>query len=374
MGFLAGLLAAVIGGLTGCVHRRPPEPTDLGNGVILVSMKLKGTFGRSYQASEVDFVRITPKGEFTEDYVPSNLSAVGKDGRRYVYLIDARPGRYGLSLARFGSLRGKFEVFIPTGTARKSETTLAPGGVVYMGHVEMDRVAQDNLRQRHLKPRGSEVLAKLRRTETGRDEKIAAFESAEDALAGTLWSERVERELMALGPSRPPILKGPFWRRKRNRKRVLQEIHPRYKYIDRLGWGSPFKVRGGLEWREPKGRARIALIHLKPGMKGYRPKDEYLRRLKSLAGHEDSGVIEELIFDTRPAYRMRYTSHNYQEGTLLGSEVVVFKTETLVVPRKDGLFLLHYRAKKRHFNRFYGRLRDFRRYLVLEGSFNAPSQ
>jgi hypothetical protein len=133
-----------------------------------------------------------------------------------------------------------------------------------------------------------------------------------------------------------------------------------------LGWGKPVRIRGGLEWREPKGKARIALVWFTEDMKEYKSPAASLAALRSAGSPEDDHKVAEVVFSSRPGYEARYTTYFYPEGTLTGSLVKVYVTETLLVPESDGVFFLHYRAEKKDFLKSHPLFRTFRDKIVLK--------
>ncbi|OGR82795.1 MAG: hypothetical protein A3J74_10790 [Elusimicrobia bacterium RIFCSPHIGHO2_02_FULL_57_9] len=193
------------------------------------------------------------------------------------------------------------------------------------------------------------------------DSETQALDGARAALSGTLWSEYARKRLEILGNPVEPIMIGFF--RKRPAPRFELE---RFSYIDILKWGEPVKAASGLEWRQPKGRARIAVNFLVPDAEGYKPQEDYLKDMRAAGSPEDSHMLREVILSSRTAYAATYTTYYYPPADLVGSRVEIYRSETLLVPDNGGFYLVRYRAQREHFNKYYALFRRFAQYLAFE--------
>jgi hypothetical protein len=201
--------------------------------------------------------------------------------------------------------------------------------------------------------------------DTSRLAEVDALVAARRDLAGTLWREKVEPRLISLGGPPPASVTTGFWRK----RPVPHQNAGTFSWIDTLGWGPPLPVQGGLEWRHPKDRARIAVRFRKEGEAGFKPFEDYLRELRGLGGLEDSHAFEETVISTAVARVIRYTKYVYPEPYLTGSVKVVYLTEAAVIPGTGGYYVLHYRTRKEDFAKFR---RDYLRFRAQLRLFPPP--
>jgi hypothetical protein len=211
------------------------------------------------------------------------------------------------------------------------------------------------------RPWTTEVGGSFRAVDLTRLSEVEALTAARRDLAGTLWTTAVDARLNRLGgPVPEPVTTG-FWRK---RPKPVQAAET-FSWVDTLAWGRPQAIKGGLEWRQPKDQARIAVRFLKEGEAGFRPLADYLRELRGLGDLEDSHAFQEVALSTTIAQVIRYTKYIYPEPYLTGSVKTVFLTEVAVAPGLGGYYVIHYRARREEFRKYHPDYLRFRSHLRL---------
>ena len=179
--------------------------------------------------------------------------------------------------------------------------------------------------------------------------------------ANTLWSDAIENRLTEIGSPQSPAMKGPFW----NRRKIQSVSISSFSYIPtKLRWPRKL-ILGGAEWIQPKDRARIAVQFLEPGMKGYQPKEIFLEKMREAGTLDDSHALFSVHVSTYFGEGARYRSFVYPQNDLPGATANVFVTETWLIPKVPGYYLIHYRALKSSFKKFYLDFKNFVEYLSL---------
>ncbi len=112
---------------------------------------------------------------------------------------------------------------------------------------------------------------------------------------------------------------------------------PMFSFDVRRGWKGPEKIPGGVRY-EAGGRAVISVAFLARGTEGWRPPEEFLRRLKEAGSVEDSHIPREVVISSRPASRIGYTTYFYDREVLLGERVDIRYTDIVMVPDAEGIF------------------------------------
>ncbi len=276
---------------------------------------------------EAEFLRVVGGKPAEEGLLRSNHASRGN-----LYLLDVLPGRYAPVSVTWRRM-GRDRVFRFTlAQALKAAVEARPGEVVFLGRLRPDpwkTVAEGS---------GMAVLVD-RSSETER----AVLQTALADLGRMLWRQPLEARLGSLGPvaAPPAAAVGPGAVQARG-----------FSYKDVLQWGPPVKLASGLEWREKLGRARIAAQYISAKDEGYLPLGEELSKLKTAGTPEDDRLVRETVTFGLPSYTARYGTFYYPPGYLLGSAVEAYVTESVLIPGKRGLWKLHYRAQKKHFDRF----------------------
>lgn len=332
--------------LTGCAPLkaplRPVEPSAVDHGGVVISVTVYEGLFQKYHARWVKLCRVRPDSTIDDQAISSNFSADDN-----IYVLDLPPGVYVPVSAVYQSMGSKHQVPFEAAVSKKAQIVVPSGELVFAGAFDFKR-----------KKEGWRKKTVFVKRDSGKEAEILALAAAKAHLAGTLWSETLAKRAALLGPSRAPVL-GP-------RNKVIAAVPTeRFTYTDTLKWGEPRRVPGGLEWRQKEDRARIAVTFLSPGMKGYRNKDAYLQYLRSVGSPEDTHIVTEVALSSRTAYTARYTTYYYPEGTLVGSQVKVFLTETTMIPASEGVYLFHYRAQDKDFKKFYPLFKSFIGHVIL---------
>ncbi|MBI4376404.1 MAG: hypothetical protein HY549_08135 [Elusimicrobia bacterium] len=357
--------------LGGCVtfSAQDLEQASMAEGAAAVVIAFRGAGFPSFlthYADSVVFASINSRGQLErERFLRSNFTA-----GRVVYLLNAPPGRYAPIYASYRFGRARYLAQIDDKTALDWSGQVSANRITFLGANEFTTVWRGGLAMlsnslRHIGGSMPPFRRKTIRIEVVSPkglrspvEESAVLRASREYLSGSYWAELAGRRLRELGNPPEPIFVG----------RLFKKPAPRisagsFSYIDTLKWGAGRKIEGGLEWREPKGRARI-LVHLVvPGSPGYKEKDEYIRHMRSAGGPEDDHVLGEIVISSRAAHSVRYTTYQYPPTELVGSRVTVLRSETVMVPEEEGYFLLHYRTERRYFQRFLPEFHRFIQYL-----------
>lgn len=373
----AGALLAAVGGLLaglcGCLAPvRPAEPSEAGQGALVLSLSFKGVTlpnFRRHGARAVYFARLDAKGEPDMDHLLVSNYAKG----RWVYLLDAPPGRYTPVAASYSFGRSRFLARIPPQLQKELSSTVRPGelsfggkGILLTDWLGFDTAFFNALKHlaAYLPPFRARTLPVAyqawRLDRSSKAEAEAMRRSLRD-LAGTFWFEAADRRLLAMGNPPEPVMEGLLFARPARRRQ-----EERFSYIDTLGWGDPSRIEGGLEWRRSRGGPAVAVLFLRPGTPGYRPADRYLRDLRSEGSPEDVHAAWSVVVASRTAQATRHTAYHYPEGALLGSAAEILVTETLLVPEAEGFHLIRCKAGRREFEALRPRFRRFIENLVFE--------
>ena len=180
--------------------------------------------------------------------------------------------------------------------------------------------------------------------------------------ANTLWSDAIENRLAEIGSPEAPAMRGPFW----HRREVEAVVISSFSYIPtKLRWPRKL-IMGGAEWIDPKDRARIAVQFLEPGMKDYQPKKTLLEKMREAGSLDDAHTLFSVHVSTYFGQGVRYHNFAYPKNDLPGATASVFVTETWLIPKGPGYYLIHYRALKADFKRFYPDFKKFVSYLYLD--------
>ncbi|MBI4424390.1 MAG: hypothetical protein HY554_11710 [Elusimicrobia bacterium] len=112
----------------------------------------------------------------------------------------------------------------------------------------------------------------------------------------------------------------------------------------------PVRLPDGAEVRDPDGGAVFSVEFLPLAHPAYKPPKEYRRDMAAWGAIEDKHLVYEIELSSRPAYRVLFTTYEYDARYLLGEKVRVESAELTLVPDERGLFLVKYRAPRGEFD------------------------
>lgn len=344
----------------GCAGARPvPQPASLEQGAIVARVALKGAEmpnWRRHQADKVYWAKVNAYGDLDLDHpLETKLAREGD-----VYLFDLPPGKYAPFAAEYPSLGVRFLARLEPEVRKKMQVEVGGGRVVFAGDVLvrtewegfLPALEHQGLRLAFLVPpfnkRAVEVATRSPRFDESPMAEIAALRRARKVAAGTLWVEKIDERIVELGNPADPLTTGLI--RKKVVPATVSEAG-RFAYVDTLGWGAPRSIDGGLEWREPKGQAKVAVAFI--AYSSTRTLEKQLETLRLAGSPEDEHVLYEVRVGSLPARSARFTTYSYGTEKLVGAETAVHVTEAVVVGRPKGYYLLLYRASKDAFDRFH---------------------
>lgn len=363
--------AAIVAG--GCAGTGPiPPPTSTEHGLVIVRAETHGAlfFSSIKRADSGTIEALDDKGG-PLDQIPSFRSALGADG--FLYFLNLPAGRYALRSASFKARGVRYVVKTNEEEARKAAIVLAPGKAAYAGThrfasewpefwTALGRALRILLHwatpwtTRPLIPRDGPY----RGVEFSPDREAKALLSARGALAGTPWRRLVEERVRLAGVPEPPPLRGAL----RPKELPLRE-EKNLSWRDSLGWGDPRRVAEGYEWRAPEGQARAVVFFTTASAPGFAGFDAAKRELTRRSSVDDTGALTEVRVSTRVGLAGRSTSYGYPDGTLVGSEVEVVVTETVLIPDAYGTWTARLRAPRGEFAAVLPKFREFLTQLVF---------
>lgn len=353
-------------------RREVPQPAqaDAALTIIGVSIKARKIDPFAERAETCHVVPVTAAGELDIDHPIRSDKAHGG----WIFFFNLPPGRYAPVAFTYRRRAKRFLARLEPAVSRAWAFEVKRGGIAFAGDNFLRRefpgwgqTVQNFLKTfRFLAPPFKRGVVRLPlsgpRVDRSWLAELRALRAARKGLAGTLWTGWIDARLKEMGNPQEPLTKRGFFRR----KPVPYLKTEWFSYHDVFDWGPPIKVRGGLEWRHPQGRARVAAVFLRPGDPGYKPADEYLRDLKQAGSPEDSHALHAVLVSSRPAWSAIYTLYDYPEPYLTGSKVRVLVTETVVVPDTEDLYLFRLRAEREHFRQARERFKRFLGYVVLQ--------
>ena len=330
-------------------------------------MKRPGFLNPTHVFNRLLYARVDRRGKPDLDHpIPSSFASP-----RYVYLLDIPPGEYLPLGAGYDFMGARYWTRFHEDEVAAWKIRVRPGQLAFLGENHLQPVGEIDVGKTlgHLLRRLLLIFPPWRRPvirfdaaaaepDRSADAEIRELRESVTALGATHWAAIAEERLRELGNPPAPLFRGFLFKRP-----VLPVKTAYFSYDDILGWERPFRVRGGLEWRAPKDRARIAVSFV-PADSGT-PLEDYLRDLAAAGAPEDSHIAAKTLLRGQKAYRARYTTYAYPRGTILGSETMVFVTEVVVVPKKDGYYLLHLRVKRKYLARYEPLFERFIRRLGL---------
>ncbi|MBI4387016.1 MAG: hypothetical protein HY551_06510 [Elusimicrobia bacterium] len=125
--------------------------------------------------------------------------------------------------------------------------------------------------------------------------------------------------------------------------------HPRFSCEYPRRWGKPKEIPGGLEFRDPKGRASFSIEFFAEAGPGYKSPDAYRKEMTAWGAVEDPHRLFQVEISSRLAHTVGFTTYEYDPGYLIGEKVSVQKTEFTLVPDDSGIYILRYRSGRADF-------------------------
>jgi hypothetical protein len=317
-----------------------------------ITMHRTGFLNPTYIFDRILYARLDRKGNPD----PNRLLVADVSSKHYVYLLDIPPGSYVPVGAGYAFMGARYWTRFHADEIAPWKIKVAPGEIGFLGGNRLQPIGEVEIGKMlgHLLRRLAVLFPPWRRAvirfeaapldpDRSAEAEIRAMRETITALAGTPWASIAERRLRQLGNPPRPLFTGWLFRRP-----VIPVKSRYFSYDDLLGWGHPYRVRGGLEWRSPRDRARIAVRYIADGSGG-QPLGDYLRDLAAAGSPEDAHFAAKTLLLGQDAYRVRYTTYAYPRQLLLGAKTRVFITKAVVVPKKGGYYVLHLRALKRYF-------------------------
>ncbi|HVA66776.1 MAG TPA: hypothetical protein VNK24_07615 [Elusimicrobiota bacterium] len=341
-------------------------------GGIVLSLKIRGydfPYFLSHYASRVSFAQLGPNGRPDMDHLFSSNYHSG----RYVYALNLPQGRYVPVAASYDFLGARDAVVFNPESVKSWTTEVKPGRLSFMGQnliwFEWENGVELSTRTlMHLPgliPFVKKPLilmeSRLPARDVGAPVEAAAFRRAAADLSRTLWLPEAEQELEETGNPPPPLWKDFF-----HRHLETPIDAGTFSYYDLLpGWRGPVPIAGGLEWNKKHGKAAVAVSYVSPEDPAYKPVPDYLEAMRGAGIATDDHVVSKINFSTWTAYSVLYTSYDYPSASLVGSGAKIYRTRTILIPAGKGYYLIHYRALRKNFDKYYGLFSRFAWYLTL---------
>lgn len=141
----------------------------------------------------------------------------------------------------------------------------------------------------------------------------------------------------------------PFFRRWARKPYIPYEANPRFSFEYPRGWSAGVAIPGGIEFRDPKGRAAFSAAFYARGSKEYKPPELYRQYMSGWGAVEDAHRAYKVVVSSRTGYQVQFTTYDYDPEYLLGERYRVWFTEATMLPEADGLFVLRYHAPRSEF-------------------------
>lgn len=364
--------AAVLFLLSGCATVGPSiEPTSVDHGLLIARARVAGAlvwFTADYP-DRATVELLDANGE----PVPGKVAVSGFSGDGGIYFLDLPPGRYALTSLSFPARGARYEVVLSSAAMRRETVELRPGKAAFLGSLSLEGVFPDVdvAFERALDVVGRWITPFLRHAPIPRDAELrgvardaeteaSVLREARKDLADTQWRGAVDDRLKELSVPAPAATAG--WRG----REVPLNSETFFSWRDTLKWGKPVRTEEGAAWRRPKGQARVAVFFTSataPGFAGY---EEAVRQLRTAAGAlEDPAALYEVRVGTYTGRAARVTTHHYPESSLVGSEVTVLVTETILVSSPAGMYTARLRAPRDEFEKVLPAFREFLLQLTL---------
>ena len=324
----------------------------------------------AHSATEIIWNQVDKQGHLDRDH--PIISQTGRDG--YLYTVNVPPGVYSPIFSAYSLVGLRFYSRFQPELIQEMQVKVKEGQFLFAGKLFINTGTEDGgtimshmgLRLRRLLPpfKSSAVTPPVdyNHLDRGSLSEAQSLRIARSIYEGTLWIDPIEKRLSEIGSPSPPIMKGPFW--KKTQKEAINVSS--FSYIDTLHWGHPIRIEGGAEWRQPKDKARIAVQFFEPGMKGYVKEGIYLERMREAGNSDDSHSLFSVHISTYFGQGVRYTSNVYPRQDLPGATSQVFITEAWLIKKGVGYYLIHYRSRRRNFQKFYPDFKKFTGYLAFE--------
>jgi hypothetical protein len=365
--------AAVLALLSGCASLGPPPtPTDLDHGLLIVGGRVRGAL-LPFTSDVLEGAvaeQLGPDGE----QVPGRIVASRSNGPQDVYFLDLPPGRYSLTSVSFRARGARDVVELSTTAMRPEAVDLRAGAAAFLGELSLDGKFPDFdvAVERAATVAGHWLTFFLSRPSIPRDAELRKIDRSPEAerrallaaraeLSGTQWRSLVSARLREIGSAEPAATAGGL----RNRELPLQPADF-FSWRDTLKWGKPARGATGLAWSRPGGEAKIAVFFTTAAAPGFAGYEEAVRQMRvSAGGLDDTAALYEVRVGTRTGQAARTTAYRYPASTLVGSEVAVTTTETVLIPDAAGMFTARLRAPRGEFEKAVPAFREFLLQLVL---------
>jgi len=371
---MRAMAAAALLLLSGCAGLPPREPTAVRHGMLVVRARVRGAVlgFTSDMADSATLEQLGPQGE----PIPGKEAVAGAFDDVQAYFLDLPPGRYALTSVSFRARGVRYRVEVPPARGRKEAVDLRPGSVAFMGDFIFDGRFPDFdvAVERALSVIGHWLTPWMRRPVIPRDAdsrvidkglaaEARALRVARQTLLPTQWRRAIDARLRELGAPEPAKTKGTL-----RPKEIL--LHPELtlSWRDTLEWGPPAYSAGGMTWSQPDGTARIAVFFTSATARGFAGFDAAVREMRAAASTSnvsDKGELYEVRVATRVGSAVRVTSYHYPKETLVGSEVRIAVTETVLVPDPSGMYTARLRASPEDFDKVLPSFREFLLQIVL---------
>lgn len=353
--------------------QRNRQPTSLDNGVLSSCVSFLHTDWFDFfahPASETIWAQADAHGVLDRDH--PIIADVGGDG--CLFAPNVPVGIYSPILSAYSLAGFRFYFRFPPDLTKEMQVQVKPNQFAFAGKLVINTGTEyPSLILKHIwlrirrwappfKTSAATPPVDYTHLDQGSLAEAKSLRIARDIYTGSLWEDAIAGRLEAIGNPRAPLFEGYFWKRREMNAVIVSS----FSYVDTLKWGYPKLIEGGAEWRGPKDKARIAVQFLEPDMKGYKDASVYLEQMREAGEPSDSHSLFSVHVSSYSGQGVRYLSYVYPEEDLPGSTARVFVTETWLIPKGPGYYLLHYRARRRYFKKFYVDFKKFVGYLSFD--------
>ncbi|MFA6028775.1 MAG: hypothetical protein WC969_02850 [Elusimicrobiota bacterium] len=149
---------------------------------------------------------------------------------------------------------------------------------------------------------------------------------------------------------------------------------PVFSFEIRRSWTGPEPVAGGTRYRSKDGASTIEVAFHAENAKGWRPVAELRRDMAAWGSVEDTHTVVPVRVSTASAYRVAFTSYEYDPEYLLGASSRVTFTDFVLVPDPEGIIVARLRVPKGDYERHLRTFNELLRSMVIRTVTSAAAE
>lgn len=140
---------------------------------------------------------------------------------------------------------------------------------------------------------------------------------------------------------------------------------PIFSFEIRRFWTGPEGIPGGVRYRSKDGASTIEVAFHAENAKGWRPVPELRKEMSAWGSVEDTHTVVPVQVSTASAYRVAFTTHEYDPEYLLGASSRVWFTDFVLVPDPEGIIVARLHVPKGDYDRHLRTFNEVLRSMVI---------